>query len=306
MSDIKAPSYYAIITADVRYHERLSDSEKLLFAELTALSSKWGYATASNAYLAKLFHTSERTISRRISNLAAEGFVKIELEREGNKMVQRKIIVITDPSERSEMARKDDDKALDKNDNDKFDNDKTVIEPVDKIVNDKNGNDKFDVYSITSSFSTTSKRLSNTRTDKQTDKQDIQNTQDTQVNKASQSVSPSYGQLVTFYEQNIRPVTPYLAEELAYLLDEYVDSDLVIEALKIAIQRNASNALKFTEGVLRNWRNENITTHQQALNAKKKGERQRANDTKHHGSHPVDADGPFYTDANGKLRMRKV
>ena len=62
MSDIKAPSYYAIITADVRYHERLSDSEKLLFAELTALSSKWGYATASNAYLAKLFHTSERTI----------------------------------------------------------------------------------------------------------------------------------------------------------------------------------------------------------------------------------------------------
>lgn len=298
MSDIKAPSYYAIITADVRYHKRLSDSEKLLFAELTALSSKWGYATASNAYLAKLFHTSERTISRRISNLAAEGFVKIELEREGNKMVQRKIIVITDPSERSEMARKDDDKALDKNDNDK-----TVIEPVDKIVNDKNGNDKFGVYSITSSFSTTSKRLSNTRTDKQTDKQDIQNTQ---VNKASQSVSPSYGQLVTFYEQNIRPVTPYLAEELAYLLDEYVDSDLVIEALKIAIQRNASNALKFTEGVLRNWRNENITTHQQALNAKKKGERQRANDTKHHGSHPVDADGPFYTDDQGRVRMRKV
>lgn len=306
MSDMKAPSYYAIITADVRYHKRLSDSEKLLFAELTALSSKWGYATASNAYLAKLFHTSERTISRRISNLAAEGFVKIELEREGNKMVQRKIIVITDPSERSEMARKDDDKALDKNDNDKFDNDKTVIEPVDKIVNDKNGNDKFDVYSITSSFSTTSS-FSNTRTDKQTDKQtNRQDIQNTQVNKASQSVSPSYGQLVTFYEQNIRPVTPYLAEELAHLLDEYVDSDLVIEALKIAIQRNASNALKFTEGVLRNWRNENITTHQQALNTKKKGERQRANDTKHHGSHPVDADGPFYTDDQGRVRMRKV
>ena len=155
------------------------------------------------------------------------------------------------------------------------------------------------MYSITSSFSTTSS-FSNTRTDKQTDKQD------TQVNKASQSVSPSYGQLVTFYEQNIRPVTPYLAEELAYLLDEYVDADLIIEALKVAVQRNASNALKFTEGVLRNWRNENITTHKQALNAKKKGERQRANDTKHHGSHPVDADGPFYTDDQGRVRMRKV
>ena len=304
MSEMKTPSYYAILTADVRYHERLSDSEKLLFAELTALSSKYGYATASNAYLAKLFHTSERTISRRISNLAAEGFVKIELEREGNKMVQRKIFVITDPTKRSETVDQDDDKALDRKDNDKFGNDKTVIEPVDKIVNDKNGNDKSVVYSNTSSFSNT-RNTSNTRTDKQTDKPKTQ-----QNKKTCMSVSPSYGLLVDFFEQNIRPVTPYLAEELAYLLDEYVDADLIIEAFKIAIQRNATNPLKFAEGVLRNWRNEKVTTYQQALNAKKKAGRDTnasiTNNNRTHAKQPTTTDGPFYTDEQGRLQMREV
>ncbi|MBK3956922.1 alpha/beta hydrolase, partial [Staphylococcus haemolyticus] len=40
------PSYYSIITANVRYDNRLTDSEKLLFAEITSLSNKYGYCTA--------------------------------------------------------------------------------------------------------------------------------------------------------------------------------------------------------------------------------------------------------------------
>ena len=48
------PSYYSIITANVRYDNRLTDSEKLLFAEITSLSNKYGYCTASNNYFAKL------------------------------------------------------------------------------------------------------------------------------------------------------------------------------------------------------------------------------------------------------------
>ena len=45
------PSYYSIITANVRYDNRLTDSEKLLFAEITSLSNKYGYAQQQTATL---------------------------------------------------------------------------------------------------------------------------------------------------------------------------------------------------------------------------------------------------------------
>ena len=62
-------SYYAILTASVRYDNRLTDSEKILYAEITALSNKYGYCSASNNYFDKLYEVSKRTISTRINNL---------------------------------------------------------------------------------------------------------------------------------------------------------------------------------------------------------------------------------------------
>ena len=41
-------SYYAILPANVRYDGRLGASEELMFAELTALAQKDGYAFAGN------------------------------------------------------------------------------------------------------------------------------------------------------------------------------------------------------------------------------------------------------------------
>ena len=66
---LEQPSYYAILTASVRYDNRLTDSEKILYAEITALSNKYGYCSASNNYFAKLYEVSKRTISTRINNL---------------------------------------------------------------------------------------------------------------------------------------------------------------------------------------------------------------------------------------------
>jgi len=73
------PSYYSIITANVRYDNRLTDSEKILFAEITSLSNKYGYCTASNNYFAKLYEVVKETISRRISKLNSLGYLQIEL-----------------------------------------------------------------------------------------------------------------------------------------------------------------------------------------------------------------------------------
>lgn len=80
------PSYYSIITANVRYDNRLTDSEKLLFAEITSLSNKYGYCTASNGYFATLYNVVKETISRRISNLTNFGYLKIEIIKEVMKL----------------------------------------------------------------------------------------------------------------------------------------------------------------------------------------------------------------------------
>ncbi len=92
------PSYYSIITANVRYDNRLTDGEKLLFAEITSLSNKYGYCTASNGYFATLYNVVKETISRRISNLTKFGYLKIEIIKEGNEVKQRKMYPLTQSS----------------------------------------------------------------------------------------------------------------------------------------------------------------------------------------------------------------
>ncbi|RIM17660.1 DnaD domain protein [Staphylococcus chromogenes] len=92
------PSYYSIITANVRYDNRLTDSEKLLFAEITSLSNKYGYCTASNGYFAKLYDVVKETIFRRISKLVKFRYLHIEIIREGNEIKQRKIYPLTQSS----------------------------------------------------------------------------------------------------------------------------------------------------------------------------------------------------------------
>ncbi|HEC2213471.1 TPA: helix-turn-helix domain-containing protein [Staphylococcus delphini] len=94
MSD--QPSYYSIITANVRYDNRLTDSEKLLFAEITSLSNKHGYCTASNGYFAKLYEVTKVTISRRIANLKECGYLQVEIIRNGNEIKQRKLYPLTE------------------------------------------------------------------------------------------------------------------------------------------------------------------------------------------------------------------
>lgn len=92
------PSYYSIITANVRYDNRLTDSEKLLFAEITSLSNKYGYCTASNGYFAKLYDVTKRTISSRINNLKDNGYLKIEFDYKGNEVKQRRMYPMTQTS----------------------------------------------------------------------------------------------------------------------------------------------------------------------------------------------------------------
>ena len=93
------PNYYSILTANVRYDKRLKANEKLLFSEITALSNKYGYCTATNSYFSKLYEVSKTSISTWINNLKRCGYLEIEtIYKENSKeIIQRKIYPLTNP-----------------------------------------------------------------------------------------------------------------------------------------------------------------------------------------------------------------
>lgn len=69
------PNYYAILTANVRYDTRLSYFEKIIYAEITALTTAKGYCFASNDFFSRIYNVSSRTITRAIASLKSFGYI---------------------------------------------------------------------------------------------------------------------------------------------------------------------------------------------------------------------------------------
>lgn len=85
------PNYYAILPAVVRYDKSISELAKLFFAEITALSNKFGYCTASNKYFADLYGKNPQWVSKVIQSLFKAGHINIFI---GNNF-ERKIFPLT-------------------------------------------------------------------------------------------------------------------------------------------------------------------------------------------------------------------
>ena len=94
------PTYYANIPANVRY-SNLKPNAKLLYGEITALSNKLGYCFASNSYFADLYGVSKNTVSRWISDLNKLGFITVQIERNSNKEITKRIIGIIQKDNRA-------------------------------------------------------------------------------------------------------------------------------------------------------------------------------------------------------------
>ena len=89
------PSYYAILTADVRYDRNLKPLARLLFAEITALCNKEGYCWASNQYFADLYEVDKTTVSGWIGQLKARGYLTVQLQyKEGSKQILNRYMKI--------------------------------------------------------------------------------------------------------------------------------------------------------------------------------------------------------------------
>lgn len=92
---MEKPNYYAIIPANVRYNKDLKANEKLLYAEITALSQATGNCFASNNYFANLFEVTPVAISRWVTSLVKLGYIKRQLEyKKGTKQIINRYLSI--------------------------------------------------------------------------------------------------------------------------------------------------------------------------------------------------------------------
>lgn len=88
---VDKPSFYAILPADVRYAEDLTSLQKILYAEITALTNKEWYCYAGNSYFAELYKKDPTWVSKTISDMQKKWYLQIT--RENESWFVRKIYV---------------------------------------------------------------------------------------------------------------------------------------------------------------------------------------------------------------------
>ena len=94
---MEKPSYFAIMPASVRYDERLKATEKIIYAEITALVNSKGYCYATNLYFARLYGVHKNSVGNWINNLIKYGYLRVEYvvkEKDGEKKQERRIYII--------------------------------------------------------------------------------------------------------------------------------------------------------------------------------------------------------------------
>ena len=69
------------------YDENLKANEKLLYAQISALTNGLGYCFASNGYFAGKNKTKKRAISSWISSLSKAGYLSIEYDESGTRCI---------------------------------------------------------------------------------------------------------------------------------------------------------------------------------------------------------------------------
>lgn len=94
--DGNKPSFYSILTAKVRYDNRLSFAEKVFYSEITCRTNALGYCYTSNSKFASLYNKDVRTITRWITHLNKLKYINIELIKNDNGSILQRRIYLND------------------------------------------------------------------------------------------------------------------------------------------------------------------------------------------------------------------
>ena len=118
-----------------------------------------------------------------------------------------------------------------------------------KVGKSKVGNSNLGNPYVGKSQRSNTKGLSNTKS--------LSNTEKDNKTK-EQSDSSLSSQVFKFYESEYGSLTPYIAEEIEYMIKD-LNEELVLEAMKASVLAN-KRTIKYTAAIVRNWKAENIKT----------------------------------------------
>ena len=92
-NETRLPSYWAVLPAEIRYAKDLNANEKLLYAEITALTNQTGICWASNSYFAEIYNCTPQAISKWIKNLEKFGYITIQyIMKNCTKEIEKRLI----------------------------------------------------------------------------------------------------------------------------------------------------------------------------------------------------------------------
>ena len=227
-NDLTQGGNYAILPAVIRYDNNLTDSEKLLFCELTALSNKKGYCYASNKYLSGIFNVTVDTVSRRINRLKNKGYLHVEMIRDGKEIKERHIYPLMDVSRGIDANVK---RGIDAN------VDRGIDAKVDRGI-DANVDRGIDA-NVEENILYNSNTLYNNN---------LNNNKDDGVDVGVVFDS--------FNELGFGTINGYTAEQIAEWSKTF-EPKVIIKAMKLASNNN-KRTMSYVNGILKNWKNEGL------------------------------------------------
>lgn len=96
MSDLKRRFQGIFIPAELWLNRDLNITEKAMLVEIASLEDEVKGCFAGNAYFAEFFALSKNRISEIVRSLESKGYVRVELEREGRMVSERRIFLLND------------------------------------------------------------------------------------------------------------------------------------------------------------------------------------------------------------------
>lgn len=69
----------------------------------------------------------------------------------------------------------------------------------------------------------------------------------------------SFGDVATFYKENVRDLNHHVGQRLGYMVDEY-GAELTYYAIQVAVEKGEASKINYIEGILRIWKEKNYRT----------------------------------------------
>lgn len=253
----------------------LSALEKVLLAEIDSLDAGEG-CIATNQYFAGFLGVSKSWVSKLISGLEKKKYITLEMVyKKGKKEIDKRIIRRT---------------PIELEDNTLYDNSDIPIAPECSDITEEEDNINNNNNNIYNN------NLINNKVNKDNKSNNINI-----YNKGLQKIA-------NFYEQNINLMSPTIYEEIKSYLDDGLEAELIIKALKEAVDRNCKN-WRYAKGILDNCIANKIKTlhdfeiEQESFKNRKKGKTKKVEDTKNYKE--VDINEEEYAERLRKEKMRQ-